>query len=141
MEFEIHNDVILGISQNVEKNAQCLYNQLNSSQKEIVDIIINMSEHPEEHDTKCIYIDGPGGTGKTFIYKTLYNMFKLRNKQVCNMAFTGIAATLLPNGKKLIKHSICQYQYFLIHRHLLKCNQEKLLTSKKLIYLYEMKLL
>ena len=57
------------------------------------------------HDVwrKCFYIDGPGGSGKTFVYRTLYNLLKSQNKKTCCMAFTGIAATLLPNGKTVHK--------------------------------------
>ena len=52
---------------------------------------------------KCFYIDGPGGSGKTFVYKTIYNLLKSQSKNVCCMAFTGIAATLLPTGKTVHK--------------------------------------
>ena len=50
-----------------------------------------------------IYIDGPGGSGKTFIYSTLYNLLRSKNKKVNRMAFTGIAAILLPHGKTVHK--------------------------------------
>ena len=49
------------------------------------------------------YIDGPGGSEKTFIYTTIYHLLAIKNIKVCSMAFTGIAATLLPNGKTLHK--------------------------------------
>lgn len=51
----------------------------------------------------CFYIDGPDGSGKTFIYKTSYYLAKIRKKHVCTMAFTEIAATLLPAGKTVHK--------------------------------------
>ncbi|XP_071582532.1 uncharacterized protein, partial [Temnothorax nylanderi] len=44
-----------------------------------------------------------GGTGKTFIYTTLYYLLKNKGKVVSTMAFTGIAATLLPNGRTIHK--------------------------------------
>jgi len=40
---------------------------------------------------------------KTFIYTTIYHLAKIRNKHVYTMAFTGIAATLLPTGKTVHK--------------------------------------
>ena len=44
------------------------------------------------------FIDGPGGTGKTFVYKTLYHILCGKNYKVHIMAYTGIAATSLPFG-------------------------------------------
>ena len=45
------------------------------------------------------YLQGPGGTGKTFLYKTLYHYFRSQGKIVFCVASTGIAALLLPNGQ------------------------------------------
>lgn len=78
------------------------YEQLNQKQKEILDIILD-SLINDSSEKRCFYIDGPGGSGKTFIYTTIYYLAKLRKKHVCTMAFTGIAATLLPHGKTIHK--------------------------------------
>ncbi|XP_036147162.1 uncharacterized protein LOC118647075 [Monomorium pharaonis] len=78
------------------------YNQLNKKQKEIIDLILNRLDNNSQNNN-CFYIDGPGGSGKTFIYTTIYYLAKIRNKHVCTMAFTGIAATLLPAGKTVHK--------------------------------------
>uniref|UniRef100_A0A6V7KSA2 ATP-dependent DNA helicase n=1 Tax=Bracon brevicornis TaxID=1563983 RepID=A0A6V7KSA2_9HYME len=77
------------------------YAQLNTKQEEIVDKILNIAMSTEELSSSCFYIDGPGGSGKTFIYTTLYHLLKARGKSICIMAFTGIAAILLPQGKTL----------------------------------------
>ncbi|XP_044594830.1 uncharacterized protein LOC123272196 [Cotesia glomerata] len=53
--------------------SQSYYNKLNINQKEIVDFVLNSVENNATNLPNCIYIDGPGGSG--------------------------IAATLLPNGK------------------------------------------
>jgi len=78
------------------------YKQLNNKQKEIVDLMLNKLNN-NNNNNHCFYIDGPGGSGKTFIYTTIYHLAKIRNKHVCTMAFTGIAATLLPEGKTVYK--------------------------------------
>jgi len=78
------------------------YKQLNNKQKEIIDILLNKLENNNNHNN-CFYIDAPGGTGKTFIYTTIYHLARIRNKHMCTMAFTGIAATLLPMGKTVHK--------------------------------------
>ncbi|KYN16225.1 DNA repair and recombination protein pif1, mitochondrial [Trachymyrmex cornetzi] len=78
------------------------YEQLNNKQKEIVNFILNKLD-TNDHSSNCIYIDGPGGSGKTFIYMTIYYLVKIRNTRICTMAFTGIVATLLPAGKTVHK--------------------------------------
>ena len=90
-------------SEQILENGIQQYNQLNEKQKEIVDDVLDKVENQNINNTNCCYIDGPGGSGKTFIYKTLYNILKSKNKNVCNMAFTGIVATLLPKGKTVHK--------------------------------------
>ena len=41
----------------------------------------------------------PGGTGKTYLYKTIMYIGRSRNEIVLPFATTGIAATLLPEGR------------------------------------------
>ena len=56
------------------------------------------------NSSRYFYVDGPGGSGKTLVYTTLYNLLKSQNKNVYCMAFTGIAATLLP--KRMTVHKV-----------------------------------
>ena len=44
-------------------------------------------------------MQGLGGTGKTFLYKTLYHYYRGQGKVVLCVASTGIAALLLPDGR------------------------------------------
>ncbi|XP_011872670.1 PREDICTED: uncharacterized protein LOC105564699, partial [Vollenhovia emeryi] len=88
-EEQIQEDTTIGMRQ---------YGQLNIEQKVIVDTILLATASNNSNDS-CFYIDGPGGSGKTFIYTTLYYLLKSKGKIVSTMAFTGIAATLLPNGR------------------------------------------
>ena len=67
------------------------YIQLNNNQKFIFNKIINS-------ETKIHFIDGPGGSGKTFLYKTLIYYFISLKKKFLSMAWTGIASILLPKG-------------------------------------------
>nr|XP_042901178.1 uncharacterized protein LOC122269910 [Parasteatoda tepidariorum] len=57
-----------------------MYQQLNEKQREIVDTIIQALEDPTPA-AKCFFIDGPGGTGKTFVYSTLYRIVTGRLKK------------------------------------------------------------
>jgi len=53
----------------------------------IVDLVLNRLDI-NNPNSNCIYIDGPGDSGKTFIiYITIYHLVKIRNKHVCTMAF------------------------------------------------------
>lgn len=45
------------------------------------------------------FIDGPGGTGKTYVYWCLINNCWGLNLKVIPVAWTGIAAMLLPEGR------------------------------------------
>lgn len=82
------------------------YDQLNEKQKEIVDLVLHKldnNSHNSYNSHNCVYIDGPDGSGKIFIYTTIYYLAKIRNKCVCTMAFISIAATLLLSEKTVHK--------------------------------------
>ena len=80
------------------------YRSLNRQPKEIVDILLKASMHDNEHNNhNCFYIDGPGGSGKTFIYTTLCRILKSNAKKICTMAVTEISASLLSNGRTVHK--------------------------------------
>ena len=63
------------------------YTMLNRDQKEIVNKILRVSNFIDYNSSRCFYIDGPGESGKTFVYTTLYNLLKSQNKKFCCMAF------------------------------------------------------
>ncbi|GBM22566.1 hypothetical protein AVEN_183992-1 [Araneus ventricosus] len=48
---------------------------------------------------KCFFLDGPAGTGKTFVYSTLLHAVRGKGDQATAVASTGIAATLLSGGR------------------------------------------
>ncbi|XP_058809855.1 uncharacterized protein LOC131675046 [Phymastichus coffea] len=79
------------------------YLQLNDEQKLVVDNILQASRSDNYTGSNCFNIDGQGGSGKTFIYTTIYNLLMSQNIKCYSMAYTGIAATLLPNGKTVHK--------------------------------------
>lgn len=45
------------------------------------------------------YLQGAGGTGKTFLYRTLHTSASSKGMTVLCVASSGIAAALLPNGQ------------------------------------------
>ncbi|KAL6742857.1 hypothetical protein Aduo_015960 [Ancylostoma duodenale] len=86
----IDNDVV-DVDAYREEGSQ-LYQTSNAQQKHIVDAVITNTE-------KCVFIDGPGGSGKTYIYNVLYKLLVGQGKRLLNVAWSGIAATLLPRGR------------------------------------------
>ena len=50
-------------------------------------------------EKRLFFIDGPAGTGKTFLYNTIVHYVRSKSDKVLSCAFTGIAATLLEGGK------------------------------------------
>ncbi|XP_015115936.1 uncharacterized protein LOC107040377 [Diachasma alloeum] len=70
--------------------------KLNSDQLRVFMDITNSLENGME---KLYFVDGPGGTGKTFLYKCLYHHWRSLGKNIVSIAWTGIAAILLPNGR------------------------------------------
>ncbi|XP_055352995.1 uncharacterized protein LOC129598933 [Paramacrobiotus metropolitanus] len=53
------------------------------------------------------FLDGPGGTGKTYVYRCLSHILRGRGKMVIAVAWTGIAATLLKGGRTC--HSVFKF--------------------------------
>uniref|UniRef100_A0A914YQP7 ATP-dependent DNA helicase n=1 Tax=Panagrolaimus superbus TaxID=310955 RepID=A0A914YQP7_9BILA len=73
----------------------------NPEQENVIDKVIKVAcdKNAQNDEGTCFYIDGPGGSGKTYIYKTLWHLLRSLGKKVSTMAFTGIAAILLPEGR------------------------------------------
>ncbi|KAH8144382.1 uncharacterized protein LAJ45_11628 [Morchella importuna] len=53
----------------------------------------------EERSSALFFIQGPAGTGKTFLYNVICNHLRSQGKIVLCVASSGIAAQLLPGGR------------------------------------------
>lgn len=74
------------------KKGKSYYNALNNEQKKIVDELL---ECIRSGHASSFYVDGPGVTGKTFVYKCISHILCGENKIVIPVAWTGIAANLI----------------------------------------------
>ena len=101
MEPVVNNIVSIPSEQYLQKGLY-QYSLMNVTQKQLVDTLLAVLDR-KNGDEKCFFLDGPGGSDKTFIYETLYYLIRGQNKEVNTLAFTGIAATLLPEGKTVHK--------------------------------------
>nr|GFA78624.1 DNA helicase [Tanacetum cinerariifolium] len=70
--------------------------KLNHDQKEIYDLIINASEKSRQ---ELLFVCGHGGTGKTFLWKTIISSLRSQGKIVLAVASSSIASLLLPVGR------------------------------------------
>ncbi|GJU63952.1 helicase-like protein [Tanacetum coccineum] len=75
---------------------QQLYPQLNPEQRLIYEEVVD-SVHNKKGQFHFVY--GPGGTGKTFLYKTIISRLRSELKIVLVVASSGIASLLLPGGR------------------------------------------
>ncbi|POM58275.1 Helitron helicase-like protein, partial [Phytophthora palmivora] len=62
---------------------------MNENQKDIFDQVI---------EAKLFFVDGPGGTGKSFLLEQILAHVRLQRKVAIAVASSGIAATLLTGG-------------------------------------------
>lgn len=58
-----------------------------------------MAAITQDSHTAHFFLQGVGGTGKTFLYTTLCHHFRAQDKIVLCVASSGIAAELLPDGQ------------------------------------------
>ena len=71
--------------------------QLNHEQRQVADKVLYAVSHPG--GCRAFFVDGPGGTGKTFLYSTLLHVVRGMGLIAIPVAWTGIAATLLKGGR------------------------------------------
>uniref|UniRef100_A0A1I7T216 ATP-dependent DNA helicase n=1 Tax=Caenorhabditis tropicalis TaxID=1561998 RepID=A0A1I7T216_9PELO len=79
-----------------EKTASEMYSRLNEAQRTVVDRALDLDAKRGEE--RMMFIDGPGGTGKTFVYTSVYHKLRSLGRNVICVAHTGQAASLLPRG-------------------------------------------
>ncbi|XP_057723507.1 ATP-dependent DNA helicase PIF1-like [Arachis stenosperma] len=84
------------LSVEVPREDLCSVTRLNNDQSKAFKCIMNRIDRRE---SGVFFVDGPGGSGKTFLYRAI--IAELRNKGhiVLVTASSGIAATLLPGGR------------------------------------------
>ncbi|CAI4220356.1 unnamed protein product, partial [Auanema sp. JU1783] len=73
------------------------YSQLNDQQRSAFDTICHAVDSGS--DNSHFFLQGPAGTGKTFLYNTLCHYYRRQGKIVLCVASSGIAALLLPGGR------------------------------------------
>ncbi|XP_010451099.1 PREDICTED: uncharacterized protein LOC104733194 [Camelina sativa] len=73
-----------------------LFPTLNEDQRKIYDAVLNSVQ---DNAGRLFFLQGLGGTGKTYLYKTIIAKIRSISKIVIPVASAGIAALLLPGGR------------------------------------------
>lgn len=87
------------IHSSTNKNLTPILQDPNEEQRFIINNIISLVKENNTNTPNAYFIDGPGGTGKTFVYNYLIHSCSQLGFDVIAVAWTGIAAMLLPNGR------------------------------------------
>jgi hypothetical protein len=80
------------------KIAEELCSTLNDKQREVFQVIVDQTLN-RQMVSKCYFLDGPGGSGKTYLYTSLLSYLRGKGMTVLPVASTGIAANLLKGGR------------------------------------------
>ncbi|XP_058192062.1 uncharacterized protein LOC131309444 [Rhododendron vialii] len=89
---EVQDEMNIQISEDDLRAPSLLNVEQATAFKEILTAVLNQNP-------KSFFIDGPGGTGKTFLYRAL--LAKVRSQRLIALATatSGVAASILPNGR------------------------------------------
>ncbi|XP_074277431.1 uncharacterized protein LOC141601069 [Silene latifolia] len=95
-ELKRSRDIIDVLDAAIPEECRVCKGLLNTAQQEAFDAIMDYI-----HSSKpgAFFIDGPGGTGKTFLYNALYAELRLMGEIVLPTATSGITASNIPSGR------------------------------------------
>ncbi|POS86604.1 hypothetical protein EPUL_001629 [Erysiphe pulchra] len=84
----------------IRENNTLIANALNYNQEERIQHSEAISVFSPDNEIRpnIFFLQGPAGTGKTFLYKTLCNYYRSQGIIVLCVASSGIASLLLPGG-------------------------------------------
>ena len=110
-----------------KKKGEAQYNLLNEEQKEFVDMVIKSAlENNCPNQPRYFFLEGPGGSGKTFVYSTIYHLIKSEKKLFVQWLTQELQLFYFLEEKLLIKHSVSPFQLIQTRHQILKYNQRKL---------------
>ena len=99
IEMAIKRSINAPEEEKIQKDAEMFFNlnyeKLNEDQYEVIQTILGKIERKEGG---LVFIDAPGGTGKTFTLNTLASMIRKDGNHVPATATSGIASTVLIHG-------------------------------------------
>ena len=96
------NEAYLHDAQQYALDADAAEASFTEEQRAIYQLILSMTDDPDTYAGKnIVFLDAPGGTGKTFVINSILKRARSQGKIAIATATSGIAATLLDNGQTL----------------------------------------
>ncbi|KAG5536263.1 hypothetical protein RHGRI_023890 [Rhododendron griersonianum] len=92
MPKEVQDEINIPISEDDLRSPSLLNAEQRIAYDEILDAVLNQTP-------KSFFIDGPGGSGKTFLYRALLGIVRSQHLIALATASSGVAASILPNGR------------------------------------------
>jgi hypothetical protein len=86
-------------SYNITQLENVLQNNVPLLNTEQYDIYNTVIQAVDQNLSECFFIDGPGGTGKTFLYNTILAKVRSHGEIALPVASSGIAALLIDGGR------------------------------------------
>ncbi|CAO4373342.1 unnamed protein product [Caenorhabditis nigoni] len=83
----------------IRKEGDRLIDTLNPQQMDAFRRIIEAVDDPRLQ--RLFFLDGPGGSGKTYLYNVIFKVLLGKDIKIACCAWTGIASTLLPDGRTI----------------------------------------
>lgn len=72
---------------------------LNADQRVVFDTVLETVRNGDNARQRLFFVDGPGGTGKTYVYNAILRSLRAQGFKCMAMASSGIAACLLEGGR------------------------------------------
>ena len=92
---DLRQELIYDVRKEAETHRQ-LFGALNQDQRNVYDAVL---KSVEDQSGQLIFVYGAGGTGKTYLYRTIIARLRPASKIVIPVATAGIAALLLLGGR------------------------------------------
>ncbi|XP_021953640.1 uncharacterized protein LOC110850511 [Folsomia candida] len=93
--LNLNDFVNIEVERDLGENLKSTLNKEQLQAFEKIETAMNSSDGTE----KCFFLDGPGGSGKTYLYKTFLSHVRGQGETALPVASTGIAANLLKGGR------------------------------------------
>lgn len=97
---ELHNRLLMEEKnynrEELKEEADAAVLKLNDQQRIIYNLIVDACHAKKQ---QMVFVYGHGGTGKTFLWRTIINRLRSEGRIVLAVASSGIASLLLPSGR------------------------------------------
>ncbi|XP_043473610.1 uncharacterized protein LOC122505828 [Leptopilina heterotoma] len=90
----------------LKKESDALIKSLNDEQRQVFNDVM-MAIHNDEYGSRYFFLDGRGGSGKSYLHNTIITKVESEEMVVLSVAWTGIAANLLKGGRT--SHSMFKF--------------------------------